>query len=419
MTKARTHLIRLLCGLALLWGSPIAVEAQSAAKRQALESEMATLVSGMRALSSCPNLLEEWEYAVLGNAARNLIFRLTGRYQLPPATLRSLYANADADSCTSTTLKTKADELRVYAHSRWLGISRAFLGEPTCPQPSGKATTFLKAVEADVITAYQNKKAPGPSLSEITAFADHSRQSLKKSCPKATGYFNAQNTTLAPYTQWQLGAMGKKVHHREFNFNAGYTMGTGDAGDPNRPRPSGIKAQRSTILERRLITARASLCGGEPLKNKIGITSTVRCTAKIDAAGTLTVTIVPENPAVKLDRAALVIFDPKTKAPIAGTPVRAKDGASVVLLGALKAIKGATPYQQVYVRLGLKNGKSKTEIIDFQYDKKFVGPPTVAAIDFMKAADYAFAPRETDLSLHGIVARNAKGLDAAFDAKAP
>lgn len=401
MQTARTYLLHLL----LIMSLATTAHAQGTAKRDAQEKEMNTLVTGMRAVSGCPALIEDWEYSILDTAVKDIVFRLTGSRHVPPSLLRSFYAKGDKlGNCENPLVKTEAAKLRAYAHSRWLGISRAFLDEPTCPKPSPQALKFLKALEGDVVKAYQRKIAPGPTFDEIAAYSNQLKSILAKSCKVATGYFSAQVTTLAPLLQLKKTPAGEEVRLREFDFNAGFTLRVGDAGKPGWRRHSGVVARRSDDKLRRAVIARHSMCGGQPLENDIGITQPVACTATLESDGTLIVKIAPANPVVELKSATLVIVDLQTGKEVFTKTVRGQtDKRTAGISDALTYIRQAPPYHQVHVRLGLRGETVERRDIAFHHSKKFPGMPTVAAIDFVKAARYAFAPETQDRSKQGLV----------------
>lgn len=406
-----------------VWSSAIAQSPATAVKQQ----ELSYLNLMIRALSSCPELIEDWEFDVLGSRADGLGQELYPGTGEPAASRRQSFSRAIGSNCARPELLAEANKVREYARRTWIAFVRSYVQLSACQNaPTADDRAYLKAFETRMLARHNANPDMTPigdtDLASIAQSASQQAAQLDQACKAAgnsytrlPGWRAFSRISRAPLIQKRL-LESESGRLRGFDINQGFTIGHGDTQSGTYRRETYVIAARRPELEGRSIGSPDTACGGRINRPASENQDVVICAFEIFAGGQMDVTAKGVELPVTLVSAELQIRDlssgdiirtlpgqiTSTNSALSDTDVTARFEGVLTFLG-----ESAGTLDQMHISLKVrpKDGVPEGyELVDINLRQ----PRSVAVLDILRAAGYAFAPESVDLTL------NAAKIDAQY-----
>ncbi|GEM_PF-4173621 len=418
-----------LFGFLVLLASQASAQQQlSPAQQRALkEAQQLTLLT--RVAAPCAGLVTDWELAVADFYRRQTSKAVTGHDTLPPPMVRAIYRQADAVTCDDPQVRARAQDLRDFAQRRWLVLAKAWPQAGECPKL--REAEFHAAFAASL---EQRLAAARPAVVEgLAAEVGQVLAPLNKQCSEA-GFFDWQmgglnggigaTRGMVESPAWYLNGIGYTEFGRRpryFDMTRGFTIGVGETFGKESVRSSAVQGRRESVTVAPVVKLGAA-CGGWFDAPEGGKRLRIDCDFVLDGEGTLKaysastpappaeVTISDPDRALAdywvAQRSELRVVNPQTREIVYRQSP--DEGTKHTYGGVLDKLREFDPGYQLMIAL---TGPSRSsddadpgEFFDYDFAKEgpgeSQGPKSVAIVDILKAANYAFAPRSADLSVN-------------------
>lgn len=372
----------------------------------------------LRTLSSCPNLIEDWEYTVLAARSENIAYDLTGGRSALAAQRRAGFSRAIGSNCSLPEVQALAIDAREYARRTWMIVSRAYRELNTCDgAPSTEDRLFLADFEIGLILRNNLdealKELGEEDLTSAVRFGVQRAGQLNAACLQADNKFDRlpgwqpfYHMATAPLTERDsfTTADGRA---RGFDLNQGFTLGLGETEIGTLRRDTRVLGIRGSTSSSRFAQTNNTICGGEAPEGENGYGGVIDCDVTAWGDGRLQASIRGSGSAFSVTAATLEIRDLRTGNLIRALPgrvINANAGgqtqdAVVQFDTAIQFLaQSAGTLDQVHMTFDgqLTDGRQ----IDFDLvDVNFRQTRSVAALDFLRAIAFAYSPDDSDLSL--------------------
>ena len=399
-------------------------QAQQAAPHP-LEAEYKNLATIHRALSACPNLIEEWELQEISSRKMSVkvhLERLTKK-DLPADYQRNAIMDAAGADCDSPQVQSLAKDVRRGSQIYWLARYQVVSNTSACmeilhqtPGMPDEVEAFSRRVETLLGDALETRD-------QIEQEALNLKDQIIMSCKgtlgnKTEGSFvpSIENVSavMEPIYDARRRAKDEQVE-RWFDLNKGWTMGVGDTVKPgSRHRRTSVLAVRADKPEiSDDITGRVFVdevaCGDYAPYDETASNGR-RCSLVVDREGGIGITTPLATTAIEYKGDAILrIYNPQDGSVVLSlNPTKRSDVAIVYQLKAdnityfqnvIDQIKPMHPLMQLNVSLIDENGEKMSFVMD---DDTPAVPRTVSVGDVRQAHAFAYVSKADDLTLNGI-----------------
>lgn len=396
----------------------------TSAEFSALENQYSTLLGGLRALSSCPDLIEDWEYDAQQKHLDELSNQLAGVVgrEVPVSSQRKVLLKAVNLSCDSPHLQALASELRASVHIRWMAMNKVMTENGACAEAMGTSyqsehLETLKRAKASMEERVPNQVEARQAIAKMANRIERELQSACENHAPQRGRYDEQLSSVmgdlfAPIFSGEFRAQ-KQYRERYFDLTLGFTMTMGETRSvESAGRESSVLAKRAPDPINSKVLLDYSACGHFLMHEDLRRARV--CRVSLDQNGGLAMVSFRRAgsewiPLEWTGDAILRVYDPTTGEIIQTLEPVQKDG--VVLIGKYPA-NGVTyfedvisktvslhPLMQLNIMLIDEQGE---ELKLLQGHEGASGPRTVAIGDLRRASAYAYAQNSADLTTGGL-----------------
>lgn len=396
----------------------------TSAEYATLENQYSQLRGGLRALSSCPGLIEDWEYDALQDTLGEVASQLenvVGR-KVPVSGQRPILIKAVSLSCDSLQLQSLASELQFSVHARWLATYAVMTENGACAEAMGTSyqsehLETLKRAKASMEERVPNQVEARQAIAKMADRIERELQSACENHAPQRGRYDGQVSSVmgdlfAPVFSGEFRAQ-KQYRERYFDLTLGFTMTMGETrSGESAGRESSVLAMRAADPIKSKVLLDYSACGHFLMHEDLRRARV--CRVSLDQNGGLGMVSFRRVgsewiPLEWTGDAILRVYDPTTGEILQTLePVR-KDG--IVLVGDYPA-DGVTYFEDVMSKTASLHPLMQLNImlIDEQGEELKMlqghegasGPRTVAIGDLRRASAYAFTSNDADLTTGGL-----------------